>query len=480
MLQALLNIFKVPDLRNRVLFTVAMLAVYRIGYWIPIPGVNQEKLAEFFEQSRETGAGFARFASYVATFTGGSFSQSTIFGLGIMPFITASIIFQLLASVYPPLKKKQDEGPSGRQQVQEWTRYATVLLCVVQAVGLIMFFNQSGIIYRNWSGNVAWWMMAITAMTAGTMFLMWLGEQIDKFGIGNGVSLIITASILTGMPTALFWVLQNSELGQVGFIKSAFQIATKEEPQLSWLALILLAGAFVFVVAGCVIMTVATRRIPIQQAKHTRGRKVFGGQRSYLPLRVNHGGVMPIIFASSLMIFPSVLLASLANSVSAANNGTGFWVDLTSTLATWFDFGAFPYILLYIAMVFFFSYFWTTVQFNPDDMAKQLREHGSFVPGLRPGPRTAEYLETVMERVTYVGAGFLAVIAVLPMVVQKQLGIDFAVANFLGGTGLMIVVSVGLDLIQRIEATLLMRNFAGFLGGDERGGPAPRIRGRNG
>lgn len=487
MLQALLNIFKIPDLRNKVLFTIAMLSVYRIGYWIPIPGINQEQLSELFDQSRETGAGFARFASYVATFTGGSFSQSTIFGLGIMPYITAAIIFQLLASVYEPLKRKQQEGPSGRQQVQEWTRYATVFLCILQAIGLIIFFNQSGIIYRNWSGNPAWWLMAITAMTAGTVFLMWLGEQIDKFGIGNGVSLIITASILTSMPGAIFWVIENSVFGQIGFVSSVFGIPANEEPQLSWLALILLIGAFVFVVAGCVIMTIATRRIPIQQAKHTRGKKVFGGQRSYLPLRVNHGGVMPIIFASSLMIFPSVLLASLANSVAAnasaaaeAGEGTGggFFVAFTEALANWFDFGAFPYILLYIAMVFFFSYFWTTVQFNPDDMSKQLREHGSFVPGLRPGPRTAEYLETVMERVTYVGAGFLSIVAVLPMVVQNQLNIDFAVASFLGGTGLLITVSVGLDLIQRIEANLLMRNYAGFLGGDDRGGQGPRVRSR--
>ncbi|MGP1346874.1 MAG: preprotein translocase subunit SecY [Phycisphaerales bacterium] len=478
MLQALLNIFKIPDLRNKVLFTIGMLAVYRIGYWIPVPGVNQQQLAEMFDQSREAGAGFARFASYVATFTGGSFSQSTIFGLGIMPYITAAIIFQLLASVYEPLKRKQNEGPSGRQQVQEWTRYATVGLCVLQAIGLIIFFQQSNIIYANWANNPVWWAMAITAMTAGTVFLMWLGEQIDKYGIGNGVSLIITASILAGMPGALFWVIQNSELGQVGFISDFFGVPVNDEPQLSWLALILLIGAFVFVVAGCVIMTVAQRRIPIQQAKHTRGRKVFGGQRSYLPLRVNHGGVMPIIFASSLMIFPSVLLATLANSVAAQTNNQGFWFEITALLSNWFDFGAFPYILLYIAMVFFFSYFWTTVQFNPEDMSKQLREHGSFVPGLRPGPRTAEYLETVMERVTYVGAGFLSIVAVLPMVVQTQLGIEFMVASFLGGTGLLIVVSVGLDLIQRIEANLLMRNYAGFLGGDDRGGSGPKIRGR--
>jgi preprotein translocase subunit SecY len=222
-----------------------------------------------------------------------------------------------------------------------------------------------------------------------------------------------------------------------------------------------------------VLLTVAQRRIPVQQAKHTRGRKVYGGQRSYLPLRVNHGGVMPIIFASSLMIFPSVAFASAA---SAAQGAAPWLRGSLNWLADAFQMNNYPYIVVYVAMVYFFSFFWTTVQFNPEEMSKQLRDHGSFIPGLRPGPRTAEYLETVMERITYVGAGFLSVVAVVPMVVNSSLGIDFMVAQFLGGTGLLIVVSVGLDLVQRIEANLLMRNYAGFLGGNDRG-KGPKIRG---
>jgi preprotein translocase subunit SecY len=473
MIQAILNIFRIPDLRNKVLFTVAMLCVYRIGFWIPVPGVDQSALQEFFQQQAAEGSAAGRMANFVAIFSGGSFGQSTIFGLGIMPYISAAIIFQLVASAYEPLKKIQQEGPSGRQKIQEWTRYATIGLCVVQAIGWLSFINAQGLIYPNWAGNPLWWVMAVIAMTAGTTFLMWLGEQIDKYGIGNGVSLIITAGILAQMPGAFMWVIQNSPIRDVALVRTILDFPSQGEPQLSWMGVIFLAAAFVFVVAGAVLMTVAQRRIPVQQAKHTRGRRVFGGQRSYLPLRVNHGGVMPIIFASSLMMFPSIIFASLTG---IAESG-GWGAAIVQFLSDSFQMGAFPYILLYILMVYFFSYFWTTVQFNPEDMSKQLRDSGSFIPGLRPGPRTAEYLETVMERITFVGAGFLSIIAILPMVVNDKLNIDFSVTSFLGGTGLLIVVSVGLDFIQRIEANLLMRNYAGFLGADERGGKGTRIRG---
>ena len=468
MLQALVNVFRIPELRNKLLFTIAMLAVYRIGFWIPIPGVDQETLREFFQQQTDTGGAFGRVAQFISVFSGGSFGQSTIFGLGIMPFISAAFIFQLLGSAYEPLKKLQQEGPTGRQKIQEWTRYATVGLCLVQAIGWLSFLTRSNIVYPQWEANPLWWVMAATAMTAGTIFLMWLGEQIDKYGIGNGVSLIITAGILSSMPGAIMWVVNNSPIARVLGIGDA-----AAEPQLSWMAVILLAASFFGVVAGAVLITVAQRRIPVQQAKHTRGRKVVGGQRSYLPLRVNHGGVMPIIFASSLMIFPSVIFSQGA---AMTQQGGGVANDVMNFLSEAFAMGNFPYVLLYIGMVYFFSYFWTTVQFNPEDMSKQLRDHGSFIPGLRPGPRTAEYLETVMERITYVGAGFLSIIAIVPMIVNRQLNIDFAVTAFLGGTGLLIVVSVGLDFVQRIEANLLMRNYSGFLGGNEQG-KGPRIRG---
>ncbi|GJM18594.1 MAG: protein translocase subunit SecY [Phycisphaeraceae bacterium] len=459
--QTIANVFRIKELRNKLLFTLAMLAVYRIGFWIPLPGVNQEMLVQFFTRAAGEGSAVGRVAQYVAIFSGGSFGQSTIFGLGIMPYITAAIIFQLFGSVSPALKKLKEEGPAGQQKITEYTRYVTVGLCLVQAVGWLSYITSQGLVYPQWANNPLWWATSIAALTAGTVFLMWLGEQIDRFGIGNGVSLIITAGILTGMPGAVLKVIDN------------FDPTAPEK--MGWMHIILLAGGFVLVVAGSVIMTVAQRRIPVQQAKHTRGRRVFGGQRSYLPLRVNHGGVMPIIFASSLMIFPSVVFGALHDSVPQGEQ-IGWYYETVRWLNDAFQMGEFPYVVVYIGMVYFFSYFWITVQFNPEEMSKQLRDHGSFIPGLRPGPRTAEYLETVMERITYVGAAFLAVIAVLPMVVNKGLRVDFVVTQFLGGTGLLIVVSVALDFLQRVEANLLMRNYAGFLGGSD-DGRGPRMRG---
>lgn len=444
------NVFRIEELRNKILFTLAMLAVYRIGFWIPVPGIDQSALTEFFAAQAAAGGAASKVMQYVAIFSGGSLGQSTIFGLGIMPYITASIIFQLFGSVSPALKKLKDEGPTGQTKIQEWTRYVTVALCIVQAVGWLTFISRSHLVYAQWVTNPLWWIMGVATLTAGTIFLMWLGEQIDRFGIGNGVSLIIMGGILTGMPNAML------------SLYSGFDAS--DPNKMGWMGLIILVSLFVMVVAGSVLLTVAQRRIPVQQAKHSRGKRVFGGQKSYLPLRVNHGGVMPIIFASSLMIFPSVVFSYLSDMAQASGNNAGVYYDTISWLSSSFQTGEFPYIILYIIMVYFFSYFWITVQFNPEEMSKQLRDHGSFIPGLRPGPRTAEYLEAVMERITYVGAAFLAVIAVLPMVASAKLGIDFTVSQFLGGTGLLIVVSVALDFLQRVEAHLLMRNYEGFLG----------------
>jgi len=448
--KTIVNVFRIEELRNKILFTMAMLAVYRIGFWIPVPGVDQSALTDFFQAQAASGAAAGKVMQYVAIFSGGSFGQSTIFGLGIMPYITASIIFQLFGSVSPQLKKLKDEGPTGQTKIQEWTRYVTVGLCIVQAIGWLTYISRSGLVYSQWSHNPLWWVMGVATLTAGTIFLMWLGEQIDRFGIGNGVSLIIMGGILTGMPGAIISLYTGFD--------------PRDPNKMGWMGLIILVSLFVMVVAGSVLLTVAQRRIPVQQAKHSRGKRVFGGQKSYLPLRVNHGGVMPIIFASSLMIFPSVVLGYLADSAQATGNNVGMYYDTITWLSRNFQMGQFPYIMLYIGMVYFFSYFWITVQFNPEEMSKQLRDHGSFIPGLRPGPRTAEYLEAVMERITYVGAAFLAVIAVLPMVASSKLGIEFTVAQFLGGTGLLIVVSVALDFLQRVEANLLMRNYEGFLG----------------
>jgi preprotein translocase subunit SecY len=476
MLTALLNVFKIPELRNKVLFTLALLAVYRVGFWVPLPGVNQEVMKKTMQQAAAEGTAASRLMGYVNIFSGGSLSQSTIFGLGIMPYITAAIIFQLLATAIPTLKKLQEEGPTGRQKIQEWTRYATVGLCLFQAFMWLTYINRSGFVYSNWAANPLWWPMCSIALTAGTIFMMWLGEQIDRYGIGNGVSLIIMAGILSRMPHAMFWVVENSPIRQLRVTQWILDTAeSTAEPQMGWLGVILLLAGFVAVVAGSVLLTVAQRRITVQQAKHTRGRRVYGGQRSYLPLRINHSGVMPIIFASSLMIFPSVIFSGLAEQASAGG-ATSWWATATTWLGQSFTIGEFPYVICELVLIYFFAYFWITVQFSPEDMSKQLREHGSFIPGLRPGPRTAEYLETVMERITFVGASFLAVIAVMPSVINKSMRIDYSVTQFLGGTGLLIVVSVALDFVQRVEANLLMRNYAGFLGGGE-DGKGPRIRG---
>jgi len=467
MIQALINIFRIPDLRNRVLFTLGIIFVYRIGFWIPLPGVDQQALVEAAQKAAEDSSGFGRFMQYASIFSGGSFSQSTIFGLGIMPYITAAIIFQLLQTAVPALQELKKEGASGQQKITEWTRYATVAMCIIQSVMWLKYMDAQRLVqplFASPPNSLLFYAAGITGLTAGSMFLMWLGEQIDKYGIGNGVSLILTAGIISQMPNAVYWVIDNLEVSQQA-----------ETAGIGLVGVIFLLAAFGFVVAGAILITVAQRRIPIQQAKHTRGRMVYGGQKHYLPLRVNHAGVMPIIFASSLMIFPSAIFGWLATTASAEGQAD-WWVDTTGFLSRNSQIGEYPYVVVEIILIYFFSYFWTTVVFSPEDMAKQLRDHGSFIPGLRPGPRTAEYLETVVERITYVGAGFLAIIAIIPAIVSRLMGIPLYVSSFLGGTGLLIVVSVGLDLIQRLEANLLMRNYAGFLSGGEQGRP-PRIRG---
>ncbi len=455
MIQAFINMWRIPELRNKLLFTVGMLVIYRIGFFIPLPAVNQSALKAITENAE---GAFENLITYVGIFTGGELGQSTIFGLGIMPYISAAIIMQLLTTVLPTLQQLKKEGPAGYQKIQEWTRYATVGLCLVQASFWVSYINQQpNVVYADYQGGAMVWLCGIVGLTAGTVFLMWLGEQVDKYGIGNGISLIITAGIIARMPQA------------IGMIAKDFSVTG--DKAYNPMTVIFLIVAFIAVVAGAIVITQGQRRIPIQQAKHTRGRRVYGGQKSYLPLRVNHGGVMPIIFASSLMVLLSMAVGMLDRLFA-----NGFWDFLSRQLS--FEQG-FLYIIGYIGLIYFFAYFWTTVQFQPKEMATQLRDHGSFIPGLRPGPRTADYLETVMERITYVGASFLAVIAVIPTIIAQAMKIPFQVATFLGGTALLIVVSVMLDFVTRIESSLVMRNYQGFLSGPG-GGRGRRIRGRQG
>ncbi len=440
MLGTIFNIFRIADLRNKIIFTVAMLIIYRIGFHIQLPCVDQAKITAAVA-TRDTDSPLGRAAEYMQMFTGGTLSKSSLFGLGIMPYITSSIILMLLGEVIPALKKLRQEGQTGYKQIQEYTRYLTVLICVVQSM---MFMKVMGS-YVYAGMRIQAIIIGIVGMTAGTIFLMWLGEQIDEYGIGNGISLIIMAGIISRMPWAIRSLIEKVDLrvaapaGSIGPARILFLIA-----------------AFIFVVAGAILITQGQRRIPIQQAKQMRGRRIYGGARHYLPLRVNHGGVMPIIFASSFMMFLPVIVAQVANIERLRNS------NVLATLQGALGPGAYTYNVLYMLLIFLFTYFWVTVQFQPKEMAKNLRDSGSFIPGLRPGRRTAEYLETVMTRVTYFGASFLAIIAVVPSVISILLGVDWRIATFLGGTGLLIVVSVSLDLVQKIEANLLMRSYNGF------------------
>ena len=438
MLGTIFNIFKIRDLRNKIVFTVALLVIYRVGFHIPVPGFEQSKVLDAATQS-DTPLG--RAAEYMQMFTGGTLSKSSLFGLGIMPYITASIILMLLGEVYAPLKKLRQEGQTGYKKIQEYTRYLTVLICVVQSLMFMKWLGGSNLTYPGMQREAI--IMGVVGMTAGTIFLMWLGEQIDEYGIGNGISLIIMAGIISRMPGTVIRVWQNTDFtltaapGTYGPAKILFLLA-----------------AFVFVVAGAILITQGQRRIPIQQAKQMRGRRMTTGGRSYLPLRVNHAGVMPIIFASSFMMFPPIIIGQLASRFPQSGV-LGFLNDA-------FRYNAYTYNVLYMLLIFLFAYFWVTVQFQPKELAKNLRDSGSFIPGLRPGRRTAEYLETVMTRITYFGASFLAMIAVIPIVISAALGIEQMITMYLGGTGLLIVVSVSLDLVQKIEANLLMRSYDGF------------------
>jgi preprotein translocase subunit SecY len=442
MFSTFINIFKIPELRNKLLFTFGMLVIYRLGFYVPIPGVNQLAMS-----ASSTGS----IGDLFQLFTGGNLSQSTIFGLGIMPYISASIILQLLATVVPTLEKLAKEGDTGRRKITEYTRYLTVVLCVIQSAIWLRYLASNHFVFSVYEGGwflglkFSYAVMGLALLTAGTVFLMWVGEQIDEYGIGNGISLIIMAGIVARIPNAVLQVAQGFSV--TGAPGKSFDLKT----------VVFIVLMFVAVVAGAILITQGQRRIPIQQAKQTRGRRVYGGQRQYLPLRVNHGGVMPIIFASSMLVFPGLLFGWFAN----------FWPNpFWRFLQGQFSGHGYLYVVVYIAAVYFFSYFWTTVQFQPKEMANNLRDYGSFIPGLRPGKRTADYLEKVMGRITYVGSGFLAMIAIIPTLVAMWLKVPFEVSALLGGTGLLIVVSVTLDLVQRIEANLIMRNYKGFLGGE--------------
>ncbi len=432
------SIFAIPELRQKILLTLMFLAIYRIGYAIPLPFIDQSKMP-----SRSGGAGGAlgNILGFVSMFSGGNLSQATIFGLGIMPYISASIIFQLLAAVYPPLEKLRKEGAAGQKKINEYTRYATLY------IRYIMNAPPAGL---GWShAQYSAWPYTLTmilTMTAGTVFLMWLGEQIDEYGIGNGISLIIMAGIVSRLPMATAIIFFES-----GRIKES--VFTLGGEGVSFEKLVVLVLLFVSVVVAVIAITKGQRRIPTQSAKHVRGRRVFGGTRQSLPLKVNQAGVMPVIFASSLLVLPFFIFGAIYGATEWG------WAD---TLKVVFERQGYTYTVLFIGLIYVFCYFWTAISFNPKEMANNLKDYGSFIPGYRPGKRTAEYLEKVMTRITYVGAAFLAVVAVIPTLVTTLLEVDPTVAQFYGGTSLLIVVSVALDLVQKINSHLVMRNYPGL------------------
>jgi preprotein translocase subunit SecY len=457
-------IFTIPELRQKIFFTLILLAVFRVGYQIPLPIIDQVKM----KQNMQAEGGLMGFMTQVSMFSAADLRRITIFGLGIMPYISASIILQLLGSVYKPLEELRKEGETGRKKINEYTRYLTVLMCVVQGViylGAMISAGQAGgspvagdfLAYPGGPLHWSWYVTAILMMTCGTMFVMWLGEQIDEFGIGNGISLLIMAGILAQMPDAMFQF----------FSSKSFRWTLTGFHDIGVEHLIVLLVLFVVVVAGVVFITLGQRQIPTQSAKHVRGRRVYGGNRQYLPLRLNQSGVMPIIFASSLLMLPAMLFGGLQGLSAAGEDAS----QMSKTMHGIFGylgqmFGSqtsLIYNLCYVALIYFFSYFWMAITFNPKEIAENLKDFGTFIPGYRPGRRTAEYLEKVMIRITYVGAAFLALVAIVPTVISGVLKVPPNVASFYGGTGLLIAVSVAFDLIQKIDSHLVMRDYRGLL-----------------
>ncbi|MEO8198431.1 MAG: preprotein translocase subunit SecY [Thermoanaerobaculia bacterium] len=460
MIESLRNIFAIPDLRKRLMFTFGLLAVYRIGCHIPTPGVDPQALLEFMTSMQST------FLGFVNTFTGGSLQRVAVFALGIMPYITSSIILQLLTVVWPYLEKLSKEGELGRKKITQYTRYGTVLVSIIQSTGIALFLEKTttpGGAALVPTPGWAFRLMTILTLTTGCAFIMWLGEQISERGIGNGISLIIFAGIVVGLPRAV-----------------AQTLSGVRSNELSLIGILVLIVFMVLVVAFIVYMERAQRRIPVQYAKRMVGRKVYGGQSTYLPLRVNTAGVIPVIFASSLMALPA----------TAAQMFQAPWLQKVADQLAW---GQPLHYLLYVVGIIFFSYFYISIIFNPSDLAENMRKYGSFIPGIRSGKRTAEYIDRILTRISLVGAAYLALVAILPdfllngvkmqnlpfigpaidpylpKFITEGMGIQF----YFGGTSLLIVVGVAMDFLQQVESQLVMRNYDGFL---KRG----RIKGRRG
>ncbi len=444
MVSKLGNIFEMPELRKRVIFTLVLMAIYRVGVFIPVPGVNRTAM------SQVVGGSGGGILGLVNLFTGGALSLMSIFALGIMPYISASIIFQLMTVMVPAIERLQKEGEAGRKKINQWTRYATVVLSVIQGTGISFYLENMDstnpemglLVGSGWPFRL----MTVLTLVTGTLFVMWLGEQITEGGIGNGISLIITAGIIAGFPQATINTLQLVQSGSITTFSLAILI----------LVVLLVTGVIVF-------MESAQRRIPLQYARRMVGRRIYGGQTHDLPLKVNMAGVIPPIFASSLLIFPTTLAGYFETNPIA--------IAINSALVP----GDWRYNLVYIVLIIFFCFFYTAVQVNPVDMADNLKKSDAFIPGIRPGRKTAEYLDEVMSRLTFAGAIYISAVCVLPYFLQDYLGISF----YFGGTSLLIVVSVGLDTVGQIENHLITRQYDDF--GAKAGvvSSSTRIKGRD-
>lgn len=450
------NIFAIPDLRNRVLFTFGLLAVFRIGANIPIPGVNSDAILEFFNAQQ------GNFFGLVNLFSGQALSQMTVFALGIMPYISASIILQLLTVVWPYLEKLQKEGELGRKKITRYTRYLTVMLSIIQSAGISFALeaqtgNQPFVLNPGWGFRF----MAILTLTTGTAFLMWLGEQISERGIGNGISLLIFSGIAVGLPSGIISTYAQLEVGSLNIF-----------------TMLILVVVMLAVTGFVVLMESSQRRIPVQYAKRVVGRKMYGGQSTHLPIRVNTAGVIPVIFASSIIMFPQTITQFVTHP----------WAQAVTVALTW---GHPVYTIMYAASIIFFCYFYTAIIFNPVDVADNMRKYGGFIPGIRPGKRTADYIDGILTRLTFIGSIYLTVVSLLPQFllagfqvapipligplldsalpiwVTTGLGINF----YFGGTSLLILVGVAMDTVRQVESQLVMRHYEGFMKGG-------RIKGR--
>ena len=462
MLDTLKNLFAVADLRNRVLFTLGMLAVYRVGNWIPTPGVNTEALRILTDQVQGSMFGLYNM------FTGGSLSRATIFALGVMPYISSSIILQLLTVVWPYLERLSKEGELGRRKITQYTRYLTLVLAGVQSLGYAIFLERqteiAGGLPLVYEPGWAFRLGVMLTLTTGTMFIMWLGEQITERGIGNGMSLIIFAGIVVNLPSAVAGTIEQLQTGQIGLLTMA-----------------ILTVVMVGVIAAVIFVERGHRRITVQYAKRVVGRRQYGGSSTHIPLKVNTGGVIPVIFASSILSFPMMLSGMFA---------PGGWGDAAvRQIAP----GMPLYNLIYMLSIIFFAYFYTAIIFNPDDVSENMRKYGGFIPGIRPGKRTAEYIDSILARITLVGAIYLAIVAIipdfllggfrvapipfigealdaaLPRIITQGLNVQF----YFGGTSLLIVVGVAMDTVNQVESQLIMRHYDGFM-------KKTRIRGRRG